>query len=86
MLNRTTKGIREVFYPNREATKTLHTLIPDYKEYRICKVYLEIPVLYIDIPDFCPTYVELTNAEKTNVHCLKGCLVIRWMIIMCCTL
>lgn len=66
MLNRTTKGIREVFYPNREATKTLHTLIPDYKEYRICKVYLEIPVLYIDIPDFCPTYVELTNAEKNK--------------------
>jgi len=66
MLNRTTKEIREVFYPNREATKTLHTLIPDYKEYRICKVYLEIPVLYIDIPDFCPTYVELTNAEKNK--------------------
>ena len=55
-----------MFYPNWEATKTLHTLIPDYKEYRICKVYLEIPVLYIDIPDFCPTYVELTNAEKNK--------------------
>lgn len=66
MLKRETKEIREVFYPNREATKTLHTLIPDYKEYRICKVYLEIPVLYIDIPDFCPTYVELTNAEKNK--------------------
>ena len=66
MLNRTTKEIREVFYPNWKATKTLHTLIPDYKEYRICKVYLEIPVLYIDIPDFCPTYVELTNEEKNK--------------------
>lgn len=38
MSKRETKEIREVFYPNREATKTLHTLIPDYKEYRICKV------------------------------------------------
>lgn len=66
MLNRTTKEIREVFYPNWKATKTLHTLIPDYKEYRICKVYLEIPVLYIDIPDLCPTYVELTNEEKNK--------------------
>lgn len=30
MPNRATKEIREVFYPNWEATKTLHTLIPDY--------------------------------------------------------
>ena len=66
MSNRTTREIREVFYLNWEATKTLHTLIPDYKEYRICKVYLEIPVLYIDIPDFCPTYVKLTNEEKNK--------------------
>lgn len=74
MLKRKIKEMREVFYLNREATKTLHSLLPDYEEYCICKVCVEVPVLYIDIPDFCPTYIEVSKEENVKHSWLKRLL------------
>ena len=68
MIKRATTEIREVFYPNREATSQLHKLIPDSKEYRICKVFLEVPELYYHIPVWLQKCSTLDSAELSLVH------------------
>lgn len=68
MIKRATTEIREVFFPNREATSQLHKLIPDSKEYRICKVFLEVPKLYYHIPVWLQKCSALDSAELSQVH------------------
>lgn len=68
MIKRATTEVREVFYPNREATEQLHKVIPNSKEYRICKVFLEVPILYYHIPVYLQTHSVLNRRDLSLVH------------------